>query len=169
MFRAVVHRWVSTADRAWRCTSATVVVWGNDERLEALLDCLIENAVKFTVPGDSIEVDVRNDGDDLVISVSDAGVGIPEQDLAHVFDIFHTGSAGDRAGNGLGLAIVQAIVEARRGTIDVTSQVGVGTCFTLRLKARIVAGTGPAGCQHLPATDQDEDTADHLHLAAQRT
>ncbi len=132
----------------------------------ALFDRLIENAVNFRVPGDSIEVDVRSDGDDLVISVSDAGVGIPEQDLAHVFDIFHTGStAGDRAGNGLGLAIV----EARCGTIDATSQVGVGMCFTLPLKARFVAGTGPARFQAPARHRQDEDTAVRLHLAAQRT
>jgi signal transduction histidine kinase len=162
VLRAVVHRWVSTADRAWGCSTATGMMWGNDERFEALLDCLIENAVKFTVPGDSIAIDARTDGDNLVIEVSDSGAGIPEEDLGHVFDIFHTGStAGDRAGNGLGLCIVQAIVEARHGTIEVASQVGVGTRFTLRWSgARRFPGSTPARHTHLAPGGPDGLSAD---------
>jgi two-component system OmpR family sensor kinase len=165
VFQAVVHRWVATADREWRCSSATGVMWVNDERLEALLDCLIENAVKFTVPGDSIEIDCRTDGDDLVIDVSDSGAGIPEQDLDHVFDIFRTGStAGDRAGSGLGLAIVHAIVEARHGTVAVASQEGVGTRFTLRFGVSVVPGTAPTHPRQLSTATDDEISADDLPL-----
>lgn len=131
---AITRRWAATAEREWSSSSTVGFMLGDAERIEAALDCLIENAVKFTKDGDAIRIDARLQSGDVVVSVQDSGMGIPEEDLQRVFEIFQTGSsAGDRAGSGLGLAIVGAIVEARRGTLEVSSTVGVGTCFTMRL------------------------------------
>jgi len=137
LVETVLHRWEPTADRAWSSdSSAGVMMFGNPERLEAALDCLVENAVKFTDDGDEIGLEGHVDRAEVVLSVSDSGVGIPQQDLAVIFDTFQTGSAGrDRAGSGLGLSIVAAIVEAQNGTVEVDSVVGSGTRFTIRCPA----------------------------------
>lgn len=134
MLAEVLHRWSVTADRTWSAQSAVGPVQGDNERLEAVLDCLIENAVRFTGPGDSIEMTADTRGEDLVLTVRDTGAGIPAADLDTVFDIFQTAStAGERAGSGLGLAIVKAATEAHGGTVSVISSLGRGTTFTLRL------------------------------------
>lgn len=130
----VFHRWAPTADRAWSSeTSAAVMLYGNPERLEAALDCLVENAVKFTDNGDMINIEAHVDGGEVVLVVSDSGIGIPQEEVKGVFDTFQTGSqARDRAGSGLGLSIVAAIVQAQKGTVEVDSLLGSGTRFTIR-------------------------------------
>jgi len=134
MLAEVLRRWSVTADRAWSARSAVGTVQGDNERLEAVLDCLLENAVRFTGSGDSIEMTADADGGELVLTVRDAGAGIPASELDTVFEIFRTAStAGERAGSGLGLAIVKAATEARGGTASVASALGQGTTFTLRL------------------------------------
>ncbi|MCU1658913.1 MAG: Signal transduction histidine kinase [Pseudonocardiales bacterium] len=131
---SVVRRWLVRVDRAWAETSTAGFVLGDAERLEAALDCLIENAVKFTGPGDSIHVNAQITGQDVVISVEDSGVGIPPGEVEHVCDLFHISSnAGDRAGSGLGLPIVRAVAEARGGTLHVASSLGQGTKVTIRM------------------------------------
>ena len=94
------------------------------------LDCLLQNAVKFTDNGDSIGIQSHVVGREVVLSVADSGIEIPQEDLAR---IFRTGSgAGDRGVSGLGLAIVTAVVEALDGSLKVVSAVGSGTRFTIR-------------------------------------
>ncbi|MBG0741517.1 HAMP domain-containing histidine kinase [Paeniglutamicibacter antarcticus] len=130
----VLRRWSVTADRIWSSRSTVGTAQGDNERLEAMLDCLLENAVRFTGPGDTIAMTADADGDELVLTVRDTGAGIPAADLDTVFEIFRTAStAGERAGSGLGLAIVKAATEARGGTVSVASSLGHGTTFTLRL------------------------------------
>ena len=107
------------------------------------MDCLLENAVRFTAEGDRIEVCCRRDGEDVVIGVSDTGAGIPPDDLTHVFDAFHRGTNAVEAGTGLGLSIVRRIVESRGGTVEVTSQLGTGTTFTLRVPVAVERSDGP--------------------------
>ena len=139
MVEGVLHRWTPTADRAWSCDTSAGVMFGNPERLEAALDCLVENAVKFTDDGDLIGIEAHVDRGEVVLSVSDSGIGIPQDEVAGVFDTFRTGSASrERAGSGLGLAIVAAIVEALHGCVEVTSIVGSGTRFTIRCPASAV-------------------------------
>lgn len=131
---SVVRRWVVRVDRMWMGTTTVGSILGDAERIEAALDCLIENAVKFTLPGDSISIDARTEARDVVICIEDSGTGIPPDDLQHVTELFHTSSnAGRQAGSGLGLAIVRAIVEARGGTLDISSTLGVGTRVTIRM------------------------------------
>lgn len=134
MLAEILRRWSVTADRTWSARSAVGTVQGDNERLEAALDCLLENAVRFTGPGDTIAITANAQGGELVLTVRDSGAGIPAADLDTVFEIFRTAStAGERAGSGLGLAIVRAAMEARDGTVSVASSLGRGTTFTLRL------------------------------------
>lgn len=131
---SVVRRWTARADREWVATPAVGTVYGHAERLEAAVDCLVENAVKFTQDGDRITIDAWVDGRHAVIQVSDTGAGIPPEDLDRVTELFHTSSnAGERAGHGLGLPIVRAAVEARGGTLRVASTLGLGTRITIRM------------------------------------
>jgi signal transduction histidine kinase len=130
----VLGRWSAAADRAWASDVRVGMILGSAERLEAALDCLIENAVKFTSVGDLIAVQARAFHDEVQLTVSDTGAGIPEIDRPRVTEVFCTGStAGDRAGSGLGLAIVRAVVESRGGSLEIDSEPGAGTAVTLRI------------------------------------
>lgn len=134
LVRQVVERWSAGVDRDWDVTSSVGAVQADPERLEVALDCLIENAVRFTDTSDAIGVAARVEGRDLLISVCDTGAGIPEADRERVFEAFETGStAGERGRTGLGLALVSALVKARGGSLELTSNVGRGSCFTMRL------------------------------------
>ncbi len=132
LIEVVVSRWSVTANRWWTTESSVGIVFADAERLESTLDCLLENAIKFTEVGDEIEVSAATKDRTLVLSIRDSGAGIPADEVGKVFDVFETSSnAGDRAGSGLGLAIVRTITEARGGTVSVDSVLGEGTLFTL--------------------------------------
>ena len=99
---------------------------------------LIENGIKYNSWGGSLTVRIRREEDNAILEVSDTGVGIPEDALAHVFErFFRVDKARSRAsgGSGLGLAIVRAIVQRNRGDIQVTSRVGEGSTFTVSFPA----------------------------------
>ena len=105
--------------------------------LRRVLDNLIGNAIKFTPPGGTISVHTWAADGQIVLEVSDTGIGIPPEKIDHVFERFYQadGSARRRYGGvGLGLALVKEIVEAYGGTVSVESQVGEGTTFTVTLE-----------------------------------
>ncbi|HEV7204214.1 MAG TPA: HAMP domain-containing sensor histidine kinase [Jatrophihabitans sp.] len=140
------RRWSLRADREWRFASDTVTVIGDQERLEAALDCLIENAVKFTDAGDSIVVTAATDrvGDQVLFTVEDSGAGIPADDVHRIVQPFETsGTAGERAGSGLGLAIVRTIAESHGGSLTVVSRLGVGTRATVAIGLSTPARRSP--------------------------
>jgi signal transduction histidine kinase len=129
----IMTRWASRVERHMTSTATAGVILGDWERLEAAVDCLVENAVKFTEVGDSISIHARAEERDVVLYVEDDGAGIPPDELNQVTHLFHTGdNAGDRAGAGLGLAIVRAVVAAQGGSLEVSSRLGLGTRVTLR-------------------------------------
>ena len=104
---------------------------------------LISNAFKFTLEG-TITVRLRQDAGDAVLDVQDTGVGVPSLEVPRLFERFHRveGSAGRNfEGSGIGLALVQELVRQHAGSIDVASEVGAGTTFTVRI---------PLGAAHLP-------------------
>lgn len=109
-------------------------VAGDRDLLALALHNLLDNALKFTHPGDTIEVRAMEDGQVLTVEIADTGPGIPEDELPHVFEELYRGQ-GSRGtpGSGLGLALVRAIVERHRGTVTARSREGEGTVFTLRL------------------------------------
>ncbi len=106
----------------------------DEGRIEQVLVNLIHNAIKFTPPGGRIDITAKVDGDMLVVSVSDTGVGISTDDLPRVFERFYKA---DRAraggGTGLGLAIAKHVVEAHGGRIWVESVEGRGATFSFSI------------------------------------
>lgn len=107
------------------------------ERIEQVLVNLVGNALKFTGSGGSIVVAVRPTESGAVVSVSDTGIGIAQEDLGQIFDEFaqvrRQAAERQREGSGLGLAIARRIVEAHHGTLEVESEVGRGSTFSFTL------------------------------------
>ncbi len=115
---------------------ARLTLPGDEALLSQVWIDLLGNAVKFTPGGGSITVTLVEEGGNAVCRVADTGIGIAEEDRMHVFErFFKADRARDRAlgGNGLGLAIVRAIVERHGGTVSVESQPGQGSTFTVTL------------------------------------
>ncbi len=108
------------------------------DRVERAMVNLVQNAIKFTPEGGSVTVSAQRDADDIVLSVSDTGIGIDTTALPRVFERFYKAdpSRAGRAGSGIGLAIVKHAVEAHGGSVSVESQLGHGSTFTVRLPAR---------------------------------
>jgi PAS domain S-box-containing protein len=95
---------------------------------------LLSNAIKYSPLGGSVALSIVERGGDLVMTFSDDGIGIPEQDLTRLFQSFHRASnVGSIAGTGLGLSIVKQAVECHKGSITVQSTVGTGSVFTVIL------------------------------------
>ena len=98
---------------------------------------LLGNALKFTDPGDTVEVRATEDGDYVAIEVADTGSGIPEEESPHVWEELYRGKAARGVpGSGLGLAMVRTIVNRHGGQIDLRSRVELGTVVTIRLPIR---------------------------------
>ena len=110
---------------------------GEAQRLKQMLLNLLDNAVKYTPTNGSIRLRLMQDQHDAILSLSDTGRGIPEEDLSHIFERFfrHSRSTSDKTvqGFGLGLSIVKWIVDSHGGKISAASTLGQGTTFTVRL------------------------------------
>jgi two-component system OmpR family sensor kinase len=109
-------------------------VSGDADLLFLAIHNLMDNAIKFTHPGNTIELRAFEDESNVVIEVADTGPGIPPEDLAHVWEELYRGQgARPTPGSGLGLALVRAIAERHDGQATVRSRVAQGSVFTLRL------------------------------------
>ena len=132
----VFMRWSEIAPRSWRLGSLVAgTLEADPEGLRIVLDALIENAVKYTEPGDVIELRSRADRLALVIEVADAGCGVPVEALSKIFERFaRADAARTRAhgGVGLGLAIVDTIAKAHGGRCTVRAGTS-GSTFAVRL------------------------------------
>lgn len=106
----------------------------DESLLRHMLVNLLSNAIKYSPDGGVVLLKAFEDGETTVLQVIDQGIGIPQDELDHLFESFHRASnVGTIQGTGLGLAIVKKSVELHGGSIAVESQVGHGTCFTIRL------------------------------------
>jgi signal transduction histidine kinase/FixJ family two-component response regulator len=117
------------------CSSLQQTVYVDREMWEKIVLNLLSNAFKFTLAG-SIDVRLRDNGGRLELTVSDTGVGIPPEDLAHVFERFHRvdGQRGrTHEGSGIGLALVRELVKLHGGEVKVDSDLDRGTTFTVLL------------------------------------
>lgn len=127
------HVTVSGTDQA--------VVAGDEARLTQVVANLLSNARLHTPPGSPIDVEVGRSNDAVVITITDDGPGIPDDELDRVFDRFHrvdTSRARKSGGSGLGLSIVSAIVEAHAGTVTAANAPGRGARFVVTLPATSV-------------------------------
>ena len=107
---------------------------GDSERLAQVITNLLTNAIQYNKPGGEIRIGAQSRDGTAILTVSDTGVGIPAEDLPHVFKRFYRGDKSRTGGNtGLGLAISKAIVEAHGGGIEVSSEEDAGSTFTVRL------------------------------------
>jgi signal transduction histidine kinase len=112
-------------------------VSGDSKSLERALMALIDNAIKFSPRGGDVEVRMSQKNDQVIVSVEDHGIGIPEENMPRIFNRFyHLDRSGDDlfGGIGLGLAITRQVIEQHHGNLDVTSTPGKGSTFTLTLK-----------------------------------
>ncbi len=116
----------------------SAAVNGDRAKLRALLLNLLDNAIRYSPDGGTVSLRLRRVGRVAVIDVADTGIGIPEEDIPHIFERFYrVDKARSRAegGAGLGLAIARHIAEVHGGRIEVASQLGRGSTFSLWLPA----------------------------------
>ncbi|MBX7210014.1 MAG: HAMP domain-containing histidine kinase [Verrucomicrobiaceae bacterium] len=107
---------------------------GDEALLRHIFGNLIANAVKYSPAKSIVIFRIRRAGADAVFEVIDHGIGIPEEDRERLFEAFHRGSnVGDAPGTGLGLVIVRRCVDLHGGSIELSSETGAGTAFTVRL------------------------------------
>ncbi|MEC4891244.1 MAG: heavy metal sensor histidine kinase [Nitrospira sp.] len=117
-------------------TVMPAAVQGDELRLRELLLNLVENAIKYSHPGGKVQVSLVTEGAQARLSVSDQGIGIAPEDQRRIFNRFFRTDAArghTKKGTGLGLAICTWIAESHKGRIDVTSQPGAGSTFTVTL------------------------------------
>ena len=107
-----------------------------DSMTQAIMN-IVENAIRFTSENGQIVIRTYQDNDGLVIAIEDTGIGIPSDELAHIFTRFYRGDksrgANEVTATGLGLSMSRKITELHKGEIDVESKLGEGSCFYIRL------------------------------------
>ncbi len=138
-----------------------IQILGDRTRLRQVLINVLDNAVKYTPAGGQISVHLYLDTLQVHLTISDSGIGIPAEDLPHIFDRFYrVDKARSRkiGGSGLGLAIVRWIVEAHGGTIEVVSTEGSGTTVHIRLPVDASAATTTPTVSHHPLADHAQSS-----------
>ena len=102
--------------------------------LGSVLVNLLSNAVKYSAPGKAVALSMRVDGERLIFTVQDEGIGIPDEELSRAGELFHRSSnVGDTQGTGLGLAIARSCTTLMGGTLHIASKVGEGTIVTVSI------------------------------------
>ena len=122
----------------FRGQKETIKVIGPIVQYERLIDNLVSNACKYTPDEGVIEVSLKCPNGKIHLSVSDRGIGIPEQELAQIFDPYYRASTArlhNISGSGLGLAIAKEVVDQLGGEISVESKIDTGTAFNVTLPA----------------------------------
>jgi signal transduction histidine kinase len=111
---------------------------GSQQDLALLVRNLVDNAIRYSHEGGRVRVEIDSDDNEVTLRVRDSGIGIPSKDIPRVFERFYRvdrARSRDTGGTGLGLAIVKHVVENHGGTIEVDSELGRGTTFTIRFPA----------------------------------
>jgi len=114
--------------------TASLRLVGDPDLLLLAVHNLLDNACKYTRPGDRIELRIYQDEDSLALQMMDTGIGIPAAEVPLVWEeLYRGGNTHDIPGNGIGLALIKTIIERHQGSVDLHSQVGQGTTVTLYL------------------------------------
>jgi hypothetical protein len=104
--------------------------------VRGLFENIVGNAVKYSPPGAPVDVHVRGESDDVVVDIQDHGIGIPRDEIGHVFERFARASnarEADIPGTGFGLYFVRLVVQRHGGSVSIDSSIGEGTRVTVRL------------------------------------
>jgi signal transduction histidine kinase len=113
----------------------------DEKLLHSILANLLTNAIKYSPEGGEIQFKLTCEATELTFQVCDRGIGIPQPEQPHIFDAFHRAkNIGSIPGSGLGLTVVKKCVEVHGGSISVTSQLGVGTTFTVKIPVKSTLG-----------------------------
>ena len=123
-------------------------VLADEQGLEQVFANLINNAIRYNKPQGRVRIDLRDEANSVIVEIRDTGIGIAKEQLPLIFDqFFRVGRPGDKTpkGSGLGLSIAKKLVEAHHGRIEVRSELGVGTSFTVRLPKAAVVGAATGG------------------------
>ena len=119
----------------YRCEE-NVTVHIDQQRFEQVMMNLLDNALKYSRQGSTVSIDVKTEKKNVILIISDEGIGIPEKDLPHIFERFYRvdkSRSRTGGGTGLGLAIAKEIIEAHSGSIHAISQFGKGTSIIITL------------------------------------
>jgi signal transduction histidine kinase len=117
---------------------ALPAIRGDTNRLQEVLQNLLDNAIQYTPSGGRVEVSAGRAGDEVIVTVADTGIGIPQAEQSRIFERFYRVDAArsrEAGGTGLGLSIARHIVEAHGGRIWVESSVGEGSRFHFSVPA----------------------------------
>lgn len=115
-----------------------IEMWYDSKQIQKVINNLMFNAIKYTPKGGKISINISKDIDNVIISITDNGEGIPEKDLTKIFDIFYQSDNSGKAangisGSGIGLALVKSIIKMHHGEISVNSKINEGSTFTFTL------------------------------------
>lgn len=136
---------------------SNLATYGNSEHLRHAMDCLLENAIKFTPAGGRIEVRGYTEPDWVCLTVTDTGIGIRDDQLASLLSGFYQADSSETrryGGIGLGLTVVKTVVEAHAGQIEIASQPGRGSQFTIKLPRSPLEAQMKLSAQMRPDTRQ---------------
>src|SRR5579863_189226 len=139
--RTVVQGWQQVATLRGLQFSASIatqdaLAMGDEAALRRLADILLDNAFKYTPSPGSVQLSLEPQGESIVLTVEDSGVGIADEDQRKIFERFYRvdkARSREQGGAGLGLAIAKWIVAQHRGTISVKSELGAGSTFRVEL------------------------------------
>jgi len=135
------------------------------DMIERIMLNLISNAIKFTDKGGRITVSISENKKDVIISVTDTGIGIPEKRLSKIFELFNKDEEDiihNKEGTGIGLYLVKAFVEAHNGEIKAISEVSKGTTFEIALPKRVIEKDGSQKINELLSKSMNPSISDDL-------
>ena len=114
----------------------SLYVYGSDDSIDQIIYNLVENAIKYNTPNGSVIVGLRTEGQTVVLTVEDTGIGVPDEDMPYIFDRFYRvdkARSRDAGGSGLGLSIVKDTVYKLNGSVDAEKRKNGGMRFTVIL------------------------------------
>ena len=119
-------------------------IYGDSKILYHILSNLLNNAVKYSEENSPIECVIELSQSEIIFKISDRGIGIPQKDLVNICESFHRASNVENIpGTGLGLNIVKRYIELHRGTLEIESEVNVGSTFSVRLPRQMQENLDP--------------------------
>ena len=115
-----------------------IIVLGDPFRIKQVILNLVDNSIKYGSENGEVQVELERDKDNILISIKDDGPGIAPEHLSRIFDRFYRvekSRSKERGGSGLGLSIVQKVIESHQSKVSVISKIGKGTTFSFKLKS----------------------------------